>query len=83
MLLIILWCCSVRRGNVEVKVDPALSTAKAGRDDGKTTVVEGNGLREGMKVIIGSNQAAPAQSGQQSTSNPLGPQQQRRGPGGF
>jgi HlyD family secretion protein len=54
-----------------------------GLTDGKTTVVEGTGLREGMKVIIGSNQAATAQSGQQQTSNPLGPQQQRRGPGGF
>jgi len=54
-----------------------------GLTDGKTTVVEGTGLHEGMKVIIGSNQAAAAQSGQQQTSNPLGPQQQRRGPGGF
>jgi hypothetical protein len=35
-----------------------------------------------MKVIIGSNQAATAQPGQQ-TSNPLGPQQQQgRGRGG-
>lgn len=55
-----------------------------GLTDGKSTVVEGQGLRQGMKVIIGSGQAAAAQGGQQQqTSNPLGPQQRRGGPGGF
>ena len=55
-----------------------------GLTDGKSTVVEGQGLRQGLKVIIGSGQAATTQSGQQQqTTNPLGGQQQRRGPGGF
>jgi HlyD family secretion protein len=54
-----------------------------GLTDGKSTVVEGQALRAGMKVITGSNQATTAQGGKQTTSNPLGPQQQRRGPGGF
>lgn len=54
-----------------------------GLTDGKSTVVEGQGLRQGMKVIIGSGQAAAAQGGQQQTANPLGPQQRRGGPGGF
>lgn len=54
-----------------------------GLTDGKSTVVQGQGLRQGLKVIIGSGQAATTQGGQQQTSNPLGPQQQRRGPGGF
>jgi len=54
-----------------------------GLTDGKSTVVQGQELREGMKVIVGSGQAATAQSTSQ-TSNPLGgAQQQRRGPGGF
>lgn len=53
-----------------------------GLTDGKSTVVQGRELREGMKVIVGSAQAATAQSGSQSSS-PLGAQQQRRGPGGF
>jgi HlyD family secretion protein len=54
-----------------------------GLTDGKSTAVEGAGLREGMKVIVGSGQAATAQSASQ-TSNPLGgATQQRRGPGGF
>jgi len=54
-----------------------------GLSDGKSTAVEGAGLREGMKVLVGSGQAATAQSASQ-TSNPLGgATQQRRGPGGF
>jgi HlyD family secretion protein len=53
-----------------------------GLTDGKSTVVQGQQLREGMKVITGSGQAATAQSAGQ-TSNPLGgATQQRRGPGG-
>ncbi|MFL5538079.1 MAG: efflux RND transporter periplasmic adaptor subunit [Longimicrobiaceae bacterium] len=54
-----------------------------GLTDGKSTVVQGQELREGMKVITGSGQAATAQSAGQ-TANPLGgATQQRRGPGGF
>ena len=53
-----------------------------GLTDGKSTVVQGQELREGMKVITGSGQAAAAQSTSQ-TANPLGgATQQRRGPGG-
>jgi HlyD family secretion protein len=55
-----------------------------GLTDGKSTAVEGTGLREGMKVIVGSGQAATAQSASSQGSNPLGgATQQRRGPGGF
>ncbi|HKP75698.1 MAG TPA: efflux RND transporter periplasmic adaptor subunit [Longimicrobiaceae bacterium] len=54
-----------------------------GLTDGKNTVVEGQGLREGMKIVIGSNVASTSAQGAGQTSNPLGPQQQRRGPGGF
>ncbi|MFL5381076.1 MAG: efflux RND transporter periplasmic adaptor subunit [Longimicrobiaceae bacterium] len=54
-----------------------------GLTDGKSTVVQGQELREGMKVIVGSGQTATAQSAGQTT-NPLGgATQQRRGPGGF
>jgi hypothetical protein len=47
--------------------------------------VEGTGLTEGMKVIVGSNQgAAGATTTAGQTANPLGgATQQRRGPGGF
>ncbi|HVG45708.1 MAG TPA: hypothetical protein VM890_13300, partial [Longimicrobium sp.] len=55
-----------------------------GLTDGKSTAVEGTGLAAGMKVIVGSNQAATATSGTAGqTANPLGgATQQRRGPGG-
>ncbi len=55
---------------------------RTGLTDGKSTVVEGAGLREGMKVIVGSNVASSAQT-QQQTGNPLGGQQRGggRGPG--
>lgn len=55
---------------------------RTGLTDGKNTVVEGRGLREGMKVIVGSN-AAATQSATQQSSNPLGGQQRGggRGPG--
>ncbi|HEX6746422.1 MAG TPA: efflux RND transporter periplasmic adaptor subunit [Longimicrobium sp.] len=55
---------------------------RTGLTDGKNTVVEGTGLKEGMKVIVGSNVASTAQT--QQTSNPLGGQQRGgggRGPG--
>jgi len=55
-----------------------------GLTDGKSTVVEGNGLTAGMKVIVGSGQAATATTAAGQTANPLGgATQQRRGPGGF
>jgi HlyD family secretion protein len=54
---------------------------RTGLTDGKNTVVEGRGLKEGMKVIVGSNTAATGQSGQQQSS-PFGGGQQR-GPRGF
>jgi HlyD family secretion protein len=54
-----------------------------GLTDGKSTVVEGTGLTAGMKVIVGSNQAASATAAAGQTANPLGgATQQRRGPGG-
>ncbi|HEV7589591.1 MAG TPA: efflux RND transporter periplasmic adaptor subunit, partial [Longimicrobium sp.] len=54
-----------------------------GLTDGKSTAVEGAGLREGMKVIVGSGQAAAATQAAGQTPNPLGgATQQRRGPGG-
>ncbi|HSU14405.1 efflux RND transporter periplasmic adaptor subunit [Longimicrobium sp.] len=57
---------------------------RTGLTDGKNTVVEGNGLTAGMKVVIGSNTAATA-SGAQPASNPLGGQQRTGGGprGGF
>lgn len=56
-----------------------------GLTDGKSTAVEGTGLAEGMKVIVGSGQTATATSATAGqTANPLGgATQQRRGPGGF
>jgi len=53
-----------------------------GLTDGKSTAVEGTGLTEEMKVIVGSGQTATATATGQ-TANPLGgATQQRRGPGG-
>jgi HlyD family secretion protein len=51
---------------------------RTGLTDGKSTVVEGEGLKEGMKVIVGSNTPATAQT-QQQTTNPLGGGGQQRG----
>ncbi len=55
---------------------------RTGLTDGKSTVVEGNELKEGMQVVVGSNQGSGA--GQQSASPFGGGQQQQgrgRGPG--
>jgi hypothetical protein len=52
---------------------------RTGLSDGKSTVVEGSELKEGMQVVVGSNQASGA--GQQSASPFGGGQQQGRGRG--
>lgn len=58
-------------------------SVRPGLTDGSKTVVEGEGLTEGMQVIIGASAAAGTGAGAgagASSSNPLQPQM--RGPGG-
>jgi HlyD family secretion protein len=55
---------------------PAMMRVRTGLSDGQSTQVMGQNLKEGMKVITGTNTAATTTA---TTTSPF--QQQRRGPG--
>jgi HlyD family secretion protein len=63
---------------------PARVRVRTGLSDGQRTAVDGEGLREGMRVIIGITQGGGESSS--TSSSPFNTQQQRGGPprpGGF
>ena len=62
---------------------PAMLRVRTGLSDGSRMQVDGPGLREGLRVIIGTGQASAA-AGTQGTTNPFQQQQPggRRGPPG-
>jgi len=57
---------------------------RAGISDGQQTEVSGDGLREGMQVILGTNQAGTSTTTTttETSTNPFQQTQQRRGQGG-
>lgn len=63
---------------------PAVARVRTGLSDGQNTEIiprDSTIVTAGMQVIVGTNAAAGSSS--TSSANPLQPQSQRRGPGGF
>jgi HlyD family secretion protein len=72
-----LWTVDTAGKLVRLRVQPGLS-------DGQRTAVEGEGLKPGMKVIVGQTDAGAAKTQTTGSTNPLQPQRPagQRGPGG-
>jgi HlyD family secretion protein len=64
-----------------------VARVRAGISDGTTTEIQGNSIKEGMRVIAGTQTAAQNASAKTTTNSPFqsgqSGQQQRRAPGGF
>jgi HlyD family secretion protein len=61
----------------------AITRVRVGITDGQHTVIEGPGVREGMRVITGVNQPSQATNSRNPFQPGAGGPAMRRGPGGF
>lgn len=63
-----------------------LTRVRTGISDSTVTEISGREVKEGMKIILGTNQPASQSASQQQSSSPFGQQQRNAGgprPGGF